>query len=110
MGFRTRGCGGYRDNRRAAVYEFGLLQLGCRGLVYVWSVVSDQWLRKLLAALRGWARVVALREWQLVYGSVVWLGVCGFAAVGLAAVSLRWMGIRAGIWLAVGAGTGIRWI
>src|SRR5882762_11752516 len=113
MGFRARRGGGYGDERGAAVYELGFLQLGSGGPVYVWVVVSGQRIWKLLAAVRRGARVVAIRERKLVYGFVVWLGVCGFAAVGLAAVSLWRLGIRAGVWMAVVAGTWIwrfQWI
>src|SRR6266404_8778369 len=108
MGFWARRGGGYRNECRAAVHELGFLQLGSGGPVYVWVVVSGQRIWKLLAAVRSGAGVVAVRERKLVYGFVVWLGICGFAAVGLAAVSLWRLGIRAGLRVAVVAGTWIR--
>src|SRR6266403_4111028 len=105
MGFWARRGGGYRNECGAAVHELGFPQLWSGGPVYVWVVVSGQRIWKLLAAVRSGAGVVAVRERRLVYGFVVWLGICGFAAVGLAAGTLRRLGSRAGVWVAVVART-----
>src|SRR5437763_17102727 len=107
MGFRTRRGGGYRDERGAAVHEFRVLQLWSWRPIHVRGLASDQRIWIWLAAVWSGAGMVAIRERQLVHGSIVWLGLCRLATVGLAAISLRRMGIRAGIWVAVVAGAGI---
>src|SRR5260370_21020090 len=103
MALGKRGYGGDGDQRGAAIRQLALLHVGLRRPLHLWLVVSDRWLRQLLAAVWSRAGLVAVRQRRLVHGAGIWLGLHRLSAVGLAALSLRRVGFFFPGLVAVGA-------
>src|SRR5262245_14290857 len=95
---------GVRKNRHrehghdccGAVFKFVWLHIGLCRLAHLWRVVSRGRIRELLASVRSWARLVAIRLRLVVFRSAVWMELHRRTAVGLVAVSLRRMALPAG--------------